>query len=166
FFVLAAGLALRRRGLPPAHLLVVAKVLNSRDPRAYSRDELAGLSDDEVIDRLTAHTGIPGADALSPAQRQDLAGSFRYDTQVAGQLYSRALADPHGHTLGCPVTVVLAADDPVTRGHEQHAGNWGLFATALHVTAADSGGHHLNTTRPEFLAECAREAMRDARRTP
>jgi pimeloyl-ACP methyl ester carboxylesterase len=71
----------------------------------------------------------------------------------------RLLAEPAG--ADHPLTVVLAADDPVTRGHEDHVCRWGLLGREPEVVRVGHGGHYLNQTRPHLLASVLRRSAAD-----
>ncbi|GHH24940.1 non-ribosomal peptide synthetase [Streptomyces rubradiris] len=157
---LAAAFALRRAGREPAHVFVVASLPRSDDPAAYDPDEALRRSDEEVWDWLVRNTGLD-ADVLPPAGRHRLAEDFRRDSAAAARSWAGLLSLPPGTALDCPVTVLLAADDPLTRDHERHVHRWRRFTHGeLGLSVAGHGGHHLNASRPEFLAEQVRKAVR------
>jgi pimeloyl-ACP methyl ester carboxylesterase len=125
----------------------VAKLLRSANPDDHADNEVVHMSEEEILRWLVDNTGF--APAGPAADRSDLARAFRYDTSEASHAFAVALRgrDP----LGVPITAVLAADDPLVDGHEQHVGTWARFGP-LTVVVSPAGGHYLNVTRPELLA--------------
>lgn len=160
---LLTALALRRAGRSLAGFVTVAGLLRSLDPDDYGVEEAAGMTDSGVFDWLAEHTGLDTAGDFPPHARTDLARAFRYDAITAQLSYAAALREEeHDGALGCPVTVLLADDDPLTRDRAQDVGHWGRFGSALNVARSESGSHYLNTTRPGFIAEEIRRILAGA----
>jgi non-ribosomal peptide synthetase component F/surfactin synthase thioesterase subunit len=145
--VLTAAYALRDKGIAVRRLFVVAKLLRSADPDDHADNEVVHMSEEEILRWLADHTGF--TEPARATDRSDLARAFRYDTSEATRAFAIALRarDP----LDVPITVVLAEDDPLVRGHERHARTWARFGP-LTVMVSPAGGHYLNATRPELLA--------------
>ncbi|WP_075134229.1 non-ribosomal peptide synthetase [Actinophytocola xinjiangensis] len=137
---LAIAFARERLGRRVAHLVVAGTVLTSLDPGDHT--DGPEPTDDQVRQWLVRTAGLARADLVDPA-------AFRHDSALARRAYREALLARR--RLACPVTVVLAADDPVTAGREDRARLWGRFATGVEVVVADGGGHQLPTTRPELI---------------
>ncbi|MYV43887.1 hypothetical protein GT030_34765, partial [Streptomyces sp. SID1328] len=95
--------------------------------------------------------GAPAPDTGPAALR-----ALRRDTALGNAFLRELLTDPVG--ADHPLTVVLAADDPVTRGHEDTAVRWGLLARTPHVVRTEDGGHYLNQSRPHLLASVLRRS--------
>jgi amino acid adenylation domain-containing protein len=147
--VLTAAYALRHKGIAVRRLFVVAKLLRSADPEDHADNEVVHMSEEEILRWLADHTGFAEPAGTRAADRTDLAQAFRYDTSEATRAFAIALRadDP----LDVPITAVLAEDDPLVLGHEQHAQTWARFGP-LTVVVSPAGGHYLNITRPELLA--------------
>ncbi|WP_424890367.1 amino acid adenylation domain-containing protein [Streptomyces sp. XH2] len=156
---LDTAFALRRGGREPAHVFVVASLPRSDDPADYDPDASLRRSDEEVWQWLGQYTGLDTA-GLPAAGLRRLAQDFRRDSAAAARSWTRLLAVPPGNALDCPLTLLLAADDPLTRDHEQHVHRWARLTRELDLSIAGHGGHHLNATRPDFLAERIRKAVR------
>jgi amino acid adenylation domain-containing protein len=157
---LLVGQALRRAGRPLTHFVVVAAALRSSAQDDIRDRQLEGLIDTEVFTWLTERAGLSTVQRLSAVERADLAGAFRTDLVTAQQSRAAAFQDAEEFPLGCDVTVLLAVDDPVTRDVDEDIVSWGSFGTGLRVAWAESGAHYLNTTRPDFLAEQIRDALK------
>ncbi|MFD7017621.1 amino acid adenylation domain-containing protein [Streptomyces sp. NPDC059928] len=156
---LDTAFALRRTGREPAHVFVVASLPRSDDPAAYDPDEALRRSDEEVWQWLGQNTGLDTA-VLPAAGMQRLARDFRRDSAAAARSWARLLALVGDTALDCPLTLLLAADDPLTQDHEQHVHRWARLTRELDLSIVGHGGHHLNATRPDFLAERIRKAVR------
>ncbi|HJD83540.1 non-ribosomal peptide synthetase [Kitasatospora aureofaciens] len=151
--------ALRRRGQEPAHVFVVASLPRSDDPADHDPEESLRRGDEEVWQWLGQYTGLDTAGLPAAALRR-IAQDFRRDSAAAAHSWTRLLALPAGSELDCPVSLLLAADDPLTRDHEQHVHRWARLTRELDLSIVGHGGHHLNSTRPDFLAEQVRKAVR------
>jgi surfactin synthase thioesterase subunit len=121
----AAAALLRRRGRPVDHLLVVA-----------------------AAPTVTGHAPVD-VGALPAGERDQVSRAYRADAAAARRIYAEALRRPDRHRLDAPVTVVLAPDDDIAGD----PGYWRRFTDSVSVVWSDGGGHYLNTTRPQFLAE-------------
>ncbi|MGH3860635.1 amino acid adenylation domain-containing protein [Actinokineospora sp.] len=157
--VLAAAAALRERGTEVERLFLVAKVLKSDDPDDHANNEVIHMTETEILDWLVDNTGFDELDHLSDTAKTDLSRAFRYDSAEASHAFATALRATAPARF--PITAVYAADDPLVRGHEQAVATWGRFGD-LDVRVAPDGGHYLNKTRPEFLAECVLAADGEA----
>lgn len=155
---LETAVELRRAGREPTHLFVVAALPRSDDPAAYDPDEALRRSDEEVWEWLRQNTGLDTA-VLPSTGRHQLAQNFRRDSAAAARSWARLLDMAPGTRLDCPITLLLAADDPLTQDHERHLHRWARFTPALDLSIVDYGGHHLNTSRPDFLAGQIRNAV-------
>ena len=52
-----------------------------------------------------------------------------------------------------PVTVVVAADDPITAGARRRYRDWELLAERVDLHELPDGGHHFVRTRPAEAAQ-------------
>ncbi|MFH9424286.1 amino acid adenylation domain-containing protein [Streptomyces sp. NPDC017529] len=157
--------ALEQRGQDVSRLLVVAKLLRSMDPADHAANEVVHMSEQQIMDWLADNTGLDEVHRLSADERKDLARSFRYDTVEATHGFHLALTDIARATLQAPATVVLATDDSLMTAYDSSVGNWERFAPRCRVVVTDHGGHYLNTTRPELLAETVRQDLKTALHT-
>ncbi|MEU0254907.1 amino acid adenylation domain-containing protein [Streptomyces sp. NPDC006184] len=155
-FGLATVPRLRERGVDVRGLLVVAKLLKSVDPAAHASNEVVDMSDQEILDWLVDNTGLEDIAGLGVKERTDLARAFQYDTAQATRAFHQALSTLPASRLDCPLTVLLAEDDPLAQGHEETARNWELFSDTVRLEVSADGGHYLNATHPEGIAAVLR----------
>ncbi|MEV0275694.1 alpha/beta fold hydrolase [Streptomyces sp. NPDC050610] len=160
---LTAGMALRAMGRPPARFVAVAALPPAPGPDGHPARAAAALTDAELFARFAAEAETvphadadrPGTDQLPPEERADIARAFRYDVLTALDCFASARHEAGRNgaaALGCPVTVLLAADDRSVADRRRDTRQWAVFGTALHVEWTAEGGHYLNTSRPRFLA--------------
>ncbi|WP_052845151.1 non-ribosomal peptide synthetase [Streptomyces sp. NRRL S-31] len=154
---LDTAFALRAAGRAPDHVFLVASVPRADAP-GDPREHL-GRTDEEVLDWLARNAGPDAVTALPADRRHRLAEDFRQDTAAAARSWARLSALPPQAVLDGPVTLLLADDDPLTRDHAQHAHRWARFTGAFTLSPVAHGGHHLNATRPDLLAEQVRKAV-------
>lgn len=150
---------LEERGTEVRRLMIVAKLLRSTDPADHASNEVVHMSQQQIMDWLVDNTGLDEVRQLSSTETDDLARSFRYDTVEATHGLHLALSDIGGSTLRSPATVVLATDDSLMTDYSDVVGNWDLFVAQSRVVVTDHGGHYLNTTRPELLAEVVQQDL-------
>lgn len=159
----ALGLAtvprLRERQVDVRGLFVVAKLLKSVDPSAHASNEVVDMSEEEILAWLVDNTGLQDIAGLGAKERTDLARAFQYDTAQATRAFHQALSTLPASRLDCPLTVLLAEDDPLAQGHQETARNWELFSDAVRVEVGADGGHYLNATRPERIAAALRAGL-------
>ncbi|WP_371575406.1 amino acid adenylation domain-containing protein [Streptomyces sp. NBC_01314] len=159
----ALGLAtvprLRERQVDVRGLLVIAKLLKSVDPSAHASNEVVDMSEEEILTWLVDNTGLQDIAGLGAKERTDLARAFQYDTAQATRALHQALSTLPASRLDCPLTVLLAEDDPLAQGHKETARNWELFSDAVRVEVGADGGHYLNATHPERIAAALRAGL-------
>ncbi|MEU6669203.1 hypothetical protein [Streptomyces sp. NPDC046727] len=108
---------------------------------------------------LVENTGLDPAALPSPDERHRLAEAFRRDAAASARSWTQLSAMPPDTPLDSPVTLLLAADDPLMRDHERHIHRWARLTRSFAMNVVAHGGHHLNATRPDFLAEQVRKAV-------
>ena len=69
-----------------------------------------------------------------------------------------ALDNPPAGRLSAPVTVVVAADDPVTAEFPSRHRDWRLLAEHVDLHELADGGHYFLRTRPAEAAQAVRRA--------
>ncbi|MFI6932805.1 amino acid adenylation domain-containing protein [Streptomyces sp. NPDC050287] len=149
---LDTAFALSRAGRAPEHVFLVASAPPADTAAAPDPREKPDHTDEEVLTWLMENTGLDAA-LFTPDERHRLATAFRHHTVASARSWARLSALPPDTVLDSPVTVLLAADDPLMRDHEQHVHRWGRFTGTFALSIVAHGGHHLNATRPDFLAE-------------
>ncbi|MEK8145349.1 hypothetical protein NKH18_40050 [Streptomyces sp. M10(2022)] len=75
-------------------------------------------------------------------------------------------ADPAAHRIGVPVHVVIAADDPTTKGGDERYGDWSAVADEVVLHELPEGGHYFTSTRAADTAALAARVRSTAGRSP
>ena len=145
---LLAAAALRAGGNDPRLVLVAPPDPAGAEPQAQD--------DAQILDWL-ARSGAPGLGELDPPLLAEIAEAIRRDSGEARRVLRQAAARPHLYRPLSPVTVLVAADDPMPGSAAQTAHCWSPLAATLRVVIADDGGHYLNATRPRTVAKCVLE---------
>ncbi|MET8691172.1 amino acid adenylation domain-containing protein [Streptomyces bauhiniae] len=146
------ALALARALPAPPPVVLVGQTLKSTDPADHPVAEVTAASEETVAGWVVpGERGAPAPDTGPAVLR-----ALRRDTALGNAFLRELLTDPV--RADHPLTVVLAADDPVTLGHEDTAARWGLLARTPHVVRTEDGGHYLNQSRPHLLASVLRRS--------
>ena len=66
----------------------------------------------------------------------------------ANRYFAEILDNPPPERLSAPVTVVVAADDPLRAGFRPRHRDWGLVAEHVELHELTDGGHYFPRTRP------------------
>ncbi|GAA3084308.1 non-ribosomal peptide synthetase [Streptosporangium carneum] len=151
--------ALERREQQVHRLLIVAKLLRSIDPADHAANDAVHMSEQQIMEWLVDNTGLNEVRELSAPERADLARAFRYDAVEATHGLHIAVSHIERNKVNCPATVVLATDDLLMTDYGDVIDNWGLFVRDIRQVVTDHGGHYLNTTRPDLLAEVVQKAL-------
>ncbi|MFC5994750.1 amino acid adenylation domain-containing protein [Pseudonocardia hispaniensis] len=158
-FAVATARALAERGVDVRRVFLGAQLLGDAADRRAAITELTRRSDAELAGELSADGGYTALGGLD-AQRADHVGAaYRHDCVSAHRYLADLLDAPPTPRLSAPVTVVAAADDPITAEFAHRHRDWQLVSehVALHELA--DGGHYFPRTRP---AEAARAVLRGA----
>jgi surfactin synthase thioesterase subunit len=113
---------------------------------------------------MTTFSIISGAEvqhALQGREQEVVAlvdAAYRHDCVSAHRYLADALDAPPAGRLSAPVTVVVAADDPVTEGFPSRHRDWRLLAEHVDLHELADGGHYFLRTRPTEAAEAVRRA--------
>ncbi|GHB26237.1 non-ribosomal peptide synthetase [Streptomyces chryseus] len=152
---------LAERGVGVQRVFVAAQLLGDAAGRRAAAAELSGLSDDRIAAELTENGdgGYPGPGGLDAAQAEHVAAAYRHDVVSAHRYFADALDSPPTVKLAAPVTVVVAADDPITAGVRERHRDWHLLADHVDLHELPDGGHHFSRTRP---VEAAKAVLRAA----
>ncbi|MEU3520667.1 amino acid adenylation domain-containing protein [Streptomyces sp. NPDC006654] len=147
---------LQQRGVPVARVFLGAHLLGTAAERQAAVAELTARSDREIAARLAADGGHAELAELTPRHAEHIAAAYRHDCLSAHRYFHAALQAPPPVRLSAPVTVVVAADDPHTAGHDRRHRDWQLLADHVELHELADGGHHFTRTRP---AEAARAVL-------
>ncbi|MBT2396357.1 amino acid adenylation domain-containing protein [Streptomyces sp. ISL-100] len=150
---------LTERGTGVQRVFVAAQLLGDAAGRRAAVTELTGRSDDRIAAELGADSGYPGLGGLDAGQAERVAAAYRHDVVSAHRYFADVLDSPPTVKLSAPVTVVVAADDPITAGFRERYGDWQLLADHVELHELADGGHLFPRTRP---AEAAKAVLRAA----
>ena len=81
------------------------------------------------------------------------AAAYRHDCLSAHRYFADALENPPVKRLSAPVTVVVAADDPITAAFQRRHRDWELLAEHVDLHELSDGGHYFVRTRPAEAAQ-------------
>ena len=130
-----------------------AQLLGDAGERRRAIGEMADRSDAEIAAALSADTGYGDPGALDAQRAEHVGAAFRHDFLSASRYLAEVLDDPPTEKLETPLTIVVAADDPVTEGFEERFAAWQLVAEQVDVSVLTDGGHYFPRTRPTESAE-------------
>jgi surfactin synthase thioesterase subunit len=149
---------LEARGVAVERVFLGAQLPGSAAGRRALIAELTGRSDGEIAARLSADGGYTELGELDAQRAEHVGAAFRHDCVAASRYLADALDDPPAARLAAPVTVVVAADDPVTAGFPTRHRDWRLLATHVDLHELADGGHYFPRTRPAEAAQAVRRA--------
>ncbi|WP_282082581.1 non-ribosomal peptide synthetase [Streptomyces tendae] len=135
--------------------VVAGAVVKSADPADHPVAEVAAAPDDTVETWVVPREGGAPAGAVSRAELSALRRDTALSNSCLRSLLGAGTREDH------PLTVVVAHDDPVTRGHEADLSNWTLLAATPEIVRIEDGGHYLNETRPRTLASLLHRTATD-----
>jgi surfactin synthase thioesterase subunit len=150
---------LEERGVAVERVFLAAQLPGSAADRRALVAELTGRSNRELAAGLGADGGYTELGELDAQRAEHVGAAFRHDCVSASRYLADALADPPAARLSAPVTVVVAADDPITAEFPSRHRDWELLATHVDLYELADGGHYFLRTRP---AEAAQAVWRAA----
>jgi amino acid adenylation domain-containing protein len=166
-FAVETARKLEQRGVDVARVFLAAQLPGEAADRRAAIAGLGGRTNIEIAAGLAADGGYtelgdlvgrdePGLDARDAEQ---VGAAYRHDCVSAHRYLADALDTPPAVRLSAPVTVVAAADDPVTARAGHHYRDWELLATHVGLYQLADGGHYFLRTR---AAEAAQAVLRAA----
>ncbi|MEV0966966.1 alpha/beta fold hydrolase, partial [Streptomyces sp. NPDC049910] len=147
---------LEQRGVGVARVFLAAQLLGEAAERRGAAERLARSSDAEITAGLGTDLGHTALGELDAQRAEHVGAAYRHDCVAAHRYFAGLLETPPAVKLSAPVTVVVAADDPVTAPPERRL-DWRLLADRVDVYELPDGGHWFLRTRP---AEAARTVLR------
>ncbi|WP_449451405.1 non-ribosomal peptide synthetase [Streptomyces spongiicola] len=147
---------LEQRGVGVARVFLAAQLLGEAAERLGSAERLERGSDAEIAAGLSTDLGLTALGELDAQRAEYVGAAYRHDCAAAHRYFAGLLETPPDVKLSAPVTVVVAADDPVTAPPERRL-DWRLLADRVDVHELPDGGHWFLRTRP---AEAARTVLR------
>jgi surfactin synthase thioesterase subunit len=158
-FALETARVLQQRGVEVPQVFLGAQLPGTAADRRRAITELNGRSDAEIAAGLSADSAFAGLAELDGRRAELVGAAFRHDCLSAHRYLADVLDSPPVEKLSVPVTVVLAADDPVTAESADRFRDWQVLAEHVDLHELADGGHHFLRTRP---AEAADAVLRTA----
>jgi surfactin synthase thioesterase subunit len=160
-FALATAARLEEAGADVQRVFVAAQLLGDSAVRRAAITELASRSNAEIAGILSADSGYSELGELDQLRADHIGAAYRHDCVSAHSYLADARDAPPGR-LSSPVTVVVAADDPITAEYERRHQDWQVFAEHIDLQELADGGHYFLRTRP---AEAAQTVLSAAARS-
>jgi pimeloyl-ACP methyl ester carboxylesterase len=130
---------------------------NAADRRAAMAD-LTQRSSTEITAALSADSGYTELGQLDAQRAEHVGAAYRHDGVSAHRYLADALDAPPEVRLSAPVTVVVAADDPITAQYPERHRDWQVLAEHVDLHEITDGGHYFLRTRPTEAAQAVLRA--------
>jgi amino acid adenylation domain-containing protein len=157
-FAVETARRLEERGVEVERVFLGAQLLGNAVDRRAVIGELTGRSSGEIAAGLSTDSGYTELGELDAQRAEHVGAAFRHDCVSAHRYLADALDNPPAGKLSAPVTVVVAADDPITAGSPSRHLDWRLLATHVDLHELADGGHYFLRTRPTEAAQAVRRA--------
>jgi amino acid adenylation domain-containing protein len=157
-FALEAARQLERRGVGVERVFLGAQLPGSASDRRATITELSGRSNGEIAAGLSADSGYTELGELDAQRAEHIGAAFRHDCVSAHRYLADALDNPPPDKLSAPVTVVVAADDPITAEFRSRHRDWRLLADRVDLHELADGGHYFLRTHPTEAAQPVKRA--------
>jgi amino acid adenylation domain-containing protein len=125
-----------------------AQLLGAAADRRAAITELADRSNAAIAAQLSADSGYTELGELDAERAEHVGAAYRHDYVSAHRYFAEVLDNPPPERLSAPVTVVVAADDPVTAAFQAGHRDWELLAEHVELHELADGGHYFPRTRP------------------
>ena len=123
-FAVETAKRLRDRGVEVQRVFLAAQLLGDAADRRASIAELTRRSNADLVTDLTADGGYTELGELDAQRAEHVAAAYRHDCLSAYNYFADALENPPVKRLSAPVTVVVAADDPIRRRFQRRHRDW------------------------------------------
>ncbi|MFE3639384.1 thioesterase II family protein, partial [Streptomyces sp. NPDC059169] len=157
----ATARKLLEQGIVVEHVFLAAQLLGDAAERRAAVGELTSRGDADITAALSGDSGYTGLAELEPQHAERVGAAYRHDCVSAHRYFVGVLEEPPAVRLPVPITVVVAADDPITAEFRNRHGDWELLAERVHLHELPDGGHYFLRTRP---AEAAKAVLHAAER--
>jgi surfactin synthase thioesterase subunit len=144
---------LQDRGVKVERVFLAAQLLGDAADRRMSITDLTGRSNADIVTDLSADRGYTELGELDTQRAEHVAAAYRHDCLSAHGYFADALESPPVRKLSAPVTVVVAADDPITSVVPRRHRDWELLAEHVELHELADGGHYFVRTRPAQAAQ-------------
>jgi amino acid adenylation domain-containing protein len=159
-FAVDTARQLTRAGVNVERVFLGAQLLGDAADRRRAIREVTNQSNAEIAAALSADTGYTDLGELEAQRAEHIGAAFRHDFVSANRYLAEVVDDPPAEKLKTPVTVVVAADDPITEDFANQYVGWQLLAEQVDLHELTDGGHYFPRTRP---AESAQAVLRSVR---
>ncbi|MER5219567.1 non-ribosomal peptide synthetase [Streptomyces flaveus] len=157
-FAVETARQLEERGGDVQRVFVGAQLLGNATDRRDAVTELIGQSNAEIAAKLSTDSGYTELHELDAQRAEHVAAAYRHDCASAHRYFADVLDTPLAVKLSAPITVVVAADDPITADHPRRHRDWELLTVRVDLHELAEGGHY-------FLRTCPTEAAQAVLRT-
>jgi surfactin synthase thioesterase subunit len=144
---------LHDRGVKVERVFLAAQLLGDAADRRMSITDLTGRSNADIVTDLSADRGYTELGELDTQRAEHVAAAYRHDCLSAHGYFADALESPPVRKLSAPVTVVVAADDPITSVVPRRHRDWELLAEHVELHELPDGGHYFPRIRPAQAGE-------------
>ncbi|MFI7075465.1 amino acid adenylation domain-containing protein [Micromonospora sediminicola] len=154
-----AGRLLEEQGVDLQAVLVGAQLVGTAADRRRFVASLSGLSDREITARLSRAGAYTELNEVDDARAALVGAAYRHDVREATEFFLDVLEGAAPPRLSASLTLVLAADDPATTGHEADLAAWRRLADTVRVRVLPDGGHYFPRTRAARTADEVRAVI-------
>lgn len=147
-FAVETARRLQDRGVEVQHVFLAAQLLGDAADRRAGITELTRRSNAAIVTDLSGDSGYTELGELDAQRAEHVAAAYRHDCLSAHSYFADALESPPVPKLTAPVTVVVAADDPITSAFQGRHRDWELLAEHVDLHELPSGGHYFVRTNP------------------
>jgi surfactin synthase thioesterase subunit len=151
-FAIETARRLQDRGVQVQRVFLAAQLLGDPADRRARISELTSRSNPNIVTELSADSGYTELGELDAPRADHVAAAYRHDCLSTYGYFADALESPPGMKLSAPVTVVVAADDPITSAFPHRHRDWELLAEHVELHELSDGGHYFVRTRPTEAA--------------
>jgi surfactin synthase thioesterase subunit len=157
-FAVETARKLQERAVDVQRVFLGAQLLGDATDRRDAITALAGRSDAEIAAGLSVDGGFTELGELDAQRAAHVGAAFRHDCVCAHRYFADALDAPPVVKLAAPVTVVVAADDPLTTEFPRRYREWQLLADHVDMHELADGGHYFLRSRPAGAAQAVLQA--------
>jgi surfactin synthase thioesterase subunit len=159
-FAMETAKRLQDRGVEVQRVFLAAQLLGDAADRRAAITDLTDRSNADIVTDLSADSGYTDLGELDAQRAEHVAAAYRHDCLSAYSYFADALESPPVGKLFAPVTVVVAADDPITSAFQRRHRDWELLAEHIELHEVPDGGHYFVRTRPTQTAAAVLSAAK------
>ncbi|MCX4692918.1 amino acid adenylation domain-containing protein [Streptomyces sp. NBC_01408] len=149
---LATARLMEQSGAAPTAVFLGALLLTPADALRAETDEVTALTPRQITERLMVDSSYVELDQLQPERAALVGSAYQHDVASTNAHLLELHEDPQPHRITAPVHVVLAKDDPTTKGGEEAHRAWKAVAGEVTLHELAGGGHYFTSTRAGEVA--------------